>query len=766
MPRPRPGAARPVAPTRALLQLDADVVLPYGLGRQVDPTSPAWAPAVERGELHPVAHRERAVVGTLGSPHRPAVDPRGLVTPRVGGWSLDWWVGADDRWHVPSREAAVRQRLLDDAPVVETAVRIPGGDAVSRVWAFRDASTRGGGDVLAVEVENASRVPFALALAIRPLGPDGAAPVHEIEVRGTEVHVDGALALWLPRPAARLALSTRADGDVAAVVLGGDAPEDADGSVRCPDGLATAAVVVPLAHTATARVLVPLDRPGPPRRRRSRGDVDEAAPTPPTAVPPADAVARGWTQQAGRGLRVELPDAELAGALRAARAQVLVAAGGLRLARGDAAEPGAPPARDVAAVLRALDRTGLHDEVGAVLATVGDAPGPDGRLGGPDDDATAAVLGAVGEHWRLGRDAELARALLDPVVAAVGALERARAGGRRSPAGVPAGLLPAAGPGPGEVGPTAARFVDTARALRGVVEAGRVLDGLGHPEAAADVATLADEVRRDLDAALAAAGARLGGPIPAGPDRRRDGGVVAALALVAPLDLLDPASPAVDATVAAVRERFLVAHRVVRAVGATGLSARLTADWARVLLRRGDPAAVDAVLALVAAGGPSRWWPELAHPRHGGGCAGAGWDPVAAAGFVDAVRELLVLERRAALGDGVELWLSPVVPEAWLGAGWEVHDAPTAAGRLSYAVRWHGERPALLWELAPHEGAGPVVLRAPGLDPSWSTGEPRGEALLAAPAAPAPSAGEPAPPAGEHEPPPDGPPDGPPASFA
>jgi hypothetical protein len=45
-------------------------------------------------------------------------------------------------------------------------------------------------------------------------------------------------------------------------------------------------------------------------------------------------------------------------------------------------------------------------------------------------------------------------------------------------------------------------------------------------------------------------------------------------------------------------------------------------------------------------------------------------------------------------------------------------------------VRWHGDRPALLWELQPHDGR-PVRLRASRLDPGWSTAQPEGEALLA-----------------------------------
>lgn len=84
----------------------------------------------------------------------------------------------------------------------------------------------------------------------------------------------------------------------------------------------------------------------------------------------------------------------------------------------------------------------------------------------------------------------------------------------------------------------------------------------------------------------------------------------------------------------------------------------------------------------------------------------------------------------AALRDGLVrdgLDLAPVVPDAWLGQGWEVHDAPTAHGLVSYAVRWHGDRPALLWEVERD-----CTVRAPGLDADWSSTARRGDALLAA----------------------------------
>jgi hypothetical protein len=72
-----------------------------------------------------------------------------------------------------------------------------------------------------------------------------------------------------------------------------------------------------------------------------------------------------------------------------------------------------------------------------------------------------------------------------------------------------------------------------------------------------------------------------------------------------------------------------------------------------------------------------------------------------------------------------------MLPDAWWGQPLEVEHAPTHHGDLSFAVRWHGERPALLWELVPRPGQdGPVRITVPGLDPTFVTTERRGEVLL------------------------------------
>jgi len=102
------------------------------------------------------------IIGTLGSPSRARVDARGSLTVERARWELDWWIGAEDRRHVPADEAAVRQTRLGAAPVAQTAMRVPGGDAVQRVYAVG-----GRDDVVVMEVENASPVPFAVGFVAR-----------------------------------------------------------------------------------------------------------------------------------------------------------------------------------------------------------------------------------------------------------------------------------------------------------------------------------------------------------------------------------------------------------------------------------------------------------------------------------------------------------------------------------------------------------------------------------------------------------------------
>jgi hypothetical protein len=91
-------------------------------------------------------------------------------------------------------------------------------------------------------------------------------------------------------------------------------------------------------------------------------------------------------------------------------------------------------------------------------------------------------------------------------------------------------------------------------------------------------------------------------------------------------------------------------------------------------------------------------------------------------GVLATTRAELLRESRVAIE------LVPGFRAAWLGQSLAVHDAPVRGGTCSFAIRWHGARPALLWELP-----GGRTVRVPALDAAWSSVEPAGESLLAEP---------------------------------
>ena len=201
---------------------------------------------------------KHTVLGVLDSRRRATVDGAGHVV-LAGGATLDWWVGAEDRRHHPGREAAVRQRRLGPGPVLETSMRVPGGDAIQRVYA-----AGGPADLVVMEVENASPVPFAVGFVVRR---------RLLQRRRPD--------LELPRPPLR---------------------EESEGDEH--------ALVYPVAHRTRIRVGVVLGR--------RAGAIDL------TALPAADDITRGWEAQLRRGLRVDLPDDQLQQAVEEARADVLL----------------------------------------------------------------------------------------------------------------------------------------------------------------------------------------------------------------------------------------------------------------------------------------------------------------------------------------------------------------------------------------------------------------------------------------------------------
>ena len=216
----------------------------------------------------------------LGAPGWGEVDDRGSVRPGSGEWTLDWWVGASDRWHRASQEAAVRQSDVGAGAVVETRMKVPDGDAVQRVWAV---AAGGGPAVAVVEVGNEAATAFAVALVVQ-------APGAVLAVNQTGIALGGKTVLSWDHPPAGAAVGHDAV-EALLEVEGGTTPG------LDLKGRDVTAAVWPLPHTARMAVSAPLGRGMVPA---------------PSDLPDAEAVVRGWQAHLDRGARIEVPDEGLA----------------------------------------------------------------------------------------------------------------------------------------------------------------------------------------------------------------------------------------------------------------------------------------------------------------------------------------------------------------------------------------------------------------------------------------------------------------------
>ncbi len=560
------------------------------------------------------------------------VDSGGLVSPQgnspVGRWSIDWWIGADDRWHLPAREPSVRQRRIGHGPIIETSLRVPSGDVLHTAYPVMV----GGRSFTVIEVSNESPVPVALAIAIRPYSSAGEAglgtaslAMHDSRI----VTVGGAPLLLLPRKPNEAGVSN--DQDLFDAVTNGQPLTWDSGNVDGP--LANAVCLYPLPHATSLRFVVsPLDGNGSRMQDLTAMNIEK--------LPDSEAVVRGWNAVVDRAARFEFPEPGISALAGAARARLVMAAPELALDVVDA-NPGA------GSMLSALAIGGHQQECRWSLDAI--AKSFPTKLPGAAID-TAEVIEGVALAAELLGDEGLNEMLLEPVAQLTHLIERNG---------------------------------DAAAVSQAKTGLARLARAVGQHDASADLL----------------AGLAPSHPDGRGEDRSKDRGE--------------------DNTVIDL-----------------------------VAAEQGNTAAIDKIVTLAELAAPAKRWsgPNTAASADSGATTA---DSALRAGeFWLAARLLLI--READSSDGLVIELLPEFPTAWRGGTVEVHQAPIAGLKVSFAIRWHGYRPALLWEFeggsaiqAGSQGVAATTLRCPGLDPDWSTTEVRGETLLAGsaddlPEAPAP----------------------------
>jgi hypothetical protein len=646
-------------------------VLPYWAVRQFDPSDPGFIPRSHLGLSMNLTRRNWTSVGMPGCPAEPVVDPRGAVTPFRNRWSIDVWLRVGEKVIFPSRERTVEQKLVQDLPVVLTTF---GEDGLAVTL---ETFTSGGVLTHRMTLRNTggSSRSGAVAIAVRPFNPEGVALTHDIrfEEHARRFVIGDDEYVYLSEPPAVISFGTRESGDSSWAFSHGSNGVLREG--HCPLGLASSHAAYPYTlqpgeeRTLTARVPLMAGADG----------VDQS--------PDAGEVLEEWERVLGEGMRVTTPDALVNSLLRASLATVL------QLTDGDSITPGPWTYhqfwfRDAASMLRALDVYGFHNYTKPVLRKFPSLQRHDGffRSQQGEWDSNGQALWTVWQHGAVSGDLTIAREMFASLDKGVDWIRTRRVTARDAAVASHIGLLPA-GLSAEHLGLADHYFWDNWWALAGIQAYIRMCRALGEEQSANEAGGLLDEITTALTRAVEATDTPgRTQPIPAGPGRQPDCGMIGTCAAWYPLQIYPPDDCRMRRTLETLTEQYLIDGMFYQDFIHSGKNAYLTLHLAHAWLHAGNRVEFwNLFSAVVHEASPTLNYPEAIHPRTGGGSMGDGHHGWAAAEVCLAVRDAFVREIWTRDSDRPELVLLSGIPASWVDAGRRcgVSKAPVPGGTIS-----------------------------------------------------------------------------------
>ena len=694
--------ARGIVNTKAI-QHNLDWIWPYWVERQFDPNDVSFIPRAFSFSHINLTHRNWTAVGLPELALYPIVDPRGLVTPILDGWSIDCWLfdATGARACLPSRIAddSCRQQLLVDGRLaVETTLT----HEDLRLRQTTQLVVDNGRPVVALDVHAASPEGGALVVAIRPYNPEGVQFIDRVAARegGDGWIVNDRVEVQIDRPADRLLVSDYASGDVYGLLTRPDVQADATPSnddnaphIHCATGMATAASVYRFTGPETRLAIrVPIDK------ELSHRDAKHFH----TSV--------GWQAARADAASLRIPDERLQFLYDAAVSTLI-------LLSADDVVPGPYTYRrfwfrDACLMLAVMLALGLTRRSRQAIDRFPSRQLHNGYFRSQEGewDSNGQVLWILDRYAALTGE-QLPEALLDAAARAVRWIEH-----KRLPTELDAphaGLLP-----PGfsaeHLGPNDYYYWDDFWSEAGLRAAARLFRRAGRRHDADHAAKEAEDLHWSIERSLQRLpAARTLGGLPAAPYRRLDAGAVGSLVADYPLQLYPPGAPPVMTTVEFLLQNSFHHGGFFQDMIHSGVNAYLTLDIAQTLLRAGDERFCDLIQTVARIASPTGQWPEAIHPLTGGGCMGDGQHGWAAAEWAMMIRNMFVREEqdRLVIGSGLfPQWLEVISAD-----GDELFFGPTLTpwGRVSVRI----ERDAVRLETHWHATSPAIDVQIPGFEP-------------------------------------------------
>jgi hypothetical protein len=683
--------ARGLINTR-VIQYNLDWVWPYWVEKQFRPRDHSFIPRGFSFSHVNLTHRNWTALGHPEIPHYPIVDPRGLVTPYMDGWSIDFWMLSAGRdLLIPAQIDQVDQHLdmQPDRLSVCTQSEKGGSRLHTAVWVGQDQ----GEYQTTIRVRGMAEEDGWLVMSLRPYNPEGVQFIDSIayDRAVASLLVNGQTRIQLDQKPQKVLFSHYYDGDVVRDLKA----SRQDHEIACDMGMATAAVLFPTTANNSVDISVSLPL------------VEESITPLTSRIPAKDKGHAGWWEWLSKTARLTVPDEQIQYLYDAAvRTMLLLSAA--------EAYPGPYTYkrfwfRDACLMINALLGVGLVGRATRMIERFPERQTLTGYFQSQEGewDSNGQVL------WIAGRLHELTgvvykEALLHSLFKGADWIINKRV---VQDANKPhQGLLPA-GFSAEHLGPNDHYYWDNFWGLAGLNAVSRLAGEFGRSKKQKNLAKQAQQYRKRIfDSIEAIPSKKRWGGIPASPYRRMDAGAIGSLVVDYPLQLTGPNNPLVMNTVSFLMENCFHSGSFFQDMIHAGINAYLTLAIGQTLLRAGDSGYRQLVQNIAALASPTGQWPEAIHPFTRGGCMGDGQHGWAAAEWLMMLRNMFVREEHGAVIVG-----SGILPE-WIETGKKLIFGPTLVPGGRMTVRLQKTNGAVRLDLDCHEHPPnlPVVAAIPG----------------------------------------------------
>lgn len=155
---------------------------PFWAVKQYDTDNISFIPRSHIGVSVNVTHRNWTAIGNLNCDIEPIVDPCGSVVSFIDGWSIECWVKYKDDLIIPAYSTEVKQRLINDLPIVETELYADNFNLRMISYTLNDNLVCNYDLISINQHPDLNPHPeLKLLIAVRPFNCEGVSPVNSIE---------------------------------------------------------------------------------------------------------------------------------------------------------------------------------------------------------------------------------------------------------------------------------------------------------------------------------------------------------------------------------------------------------------------------------------------------------------------------------------------------------------------------------------------------------------------------------------------------------